>query len=96
MKKNEIFNCVDELRSKYFDLVWLARTHPDTPNQLAQKNIERIMNEHAADVDAFINSDNPDWQHGFNSGILAGMRYVSTLFNEGKEIADEEFPFLDT
>jgi hypothetical protein len=96
MKKIEIFNCVDELVGKYLDLVWLARTHPDIPDQLAQKNIERILREHPDEVNAYIESENRDWQHGFNSGMLAGMRYVATLFYEDKETADEEFPFLDT
>jgi hypothetical protein len=28
--------------------------------------------------------------------MLAGMRYVHSLAYEGKDIAEEDFPFLDT
>lgn len=37
-----------------------------------------------------------DWQHGFNSGCLAAFRYITLLIEEGKELAEEEFPDLDS
>ena len=37
-----------------------------------------------------------NWQHGFNSGMLAGLRYTLTCFELGIEQANEWFPELDT
>ena len=57
-----------------------------------------------------LKSDSGDWEHGFNSGMLACLRLVMTAQNReqftdddgeicwhgGVEDAIEEFPFLDT
>ena len=97
MKKQEIISAVQEFEKKYFDLVWLARVKPEFFNEKnVKENIDRIKEEYPVEVENYINSDNRDWDFGFNSGMLAGMRYVATLFYEDRETADEEFPFLDT
>ena len=31
----------------------------------------------------------PDWEHGFNSGVLAAMRFVYTAFDDTTEIMEE-------
>jgi hypothetical protein len=38
-----------------------------------------------------------DWQHGFNSGMLAATRLIrSYVQKEDIALAEEEFPLLDT
>jgi hypothetical protein len=97
MTKKEIINNVIELSEKYHDLVWFARTSPDNLHiKGVKENIERISNQYPIEIEEYISGENPDWQHGFNSGMLAGMRYVTELFYGDKETADNEFPFLDT
>jgi hypothetical protein len=43
-----------------------------------------------------LQSENGDWYHGFNSGMLAALRYVLTMDDLGIKQADEEFPMLDS
>ena len=95
MRKKELFEHLHPLVRKYMDLVWYARSDADSyPQQRegilnSQKKIEELYPKDIEDLD-----ENPDWQHGFNSGMLAGLRYIMTLDDEGKEIADDEFPEL--
>jgi hypothetical protein len=101
MKKKEILENIIELEDKYFDLVWYARKTEEDYNTIpkAKENMDRIQNQYPDEV-ASLYADDSNWEHGFNSGMLAGMRYIMTLFETGplggKEMADEEFPFLDT
>ncbi len=87
-----------EKEKKYFDLVWLARSRPQDylRNESVRRSVETIKFNYPEETEALADEDEGDWQHGFNSGMLAGLRYVLTLFEDGKEQADEEFPFLDT
>lgn len=116
----EIIDHLSELSAKYCDLVWYARSNPasDTdywetvPPQIrdgAFKSQMKVEEQHFDDVVALRN-DETNWQHGFNSGMLAGLRYVLTAFSDytiedengesiqcgGIEDAEEEFPCLDT
>ena len=103
--KKQIETAVIEMEEKYFDLVWFARRSEDALLVLTEKGVEPHKEAHAAvqriaslypkDVQELM-EDEDNWQHGFNSGILAGMRYVMTVFYDGQEAAEEEFPFLDT
>ena len=101
MKKKEILENVIELEDKYFDLVWYARKTLEDYNTIpkVKENVDRIEEMYPIETKNLINDDG-NWEHGFNSGMLAGMRYIMTLFETGplggKEMADEEFPFLDT
>ena len=95
MKKNDILNEVQKLESKYCDLVWYARSSPKHDHiKGVLENRKRIEESYPSEVESFL--DGPDWQHGFNSGMLAGMRYILDLFDNNKEEADEYFPMLDT
>jgi len=97
MKKQEIIDEVKNLESKYFDLVWYARSSPqnsDIPGVLI--NRKRIENAYPDELENLIDGDNPDYEYGFCSGMLAGMRYVLGIATYGKEDAEENFPFLDT
>lgn len=102
MKKKEILENIIELEDKYFDLVWYARKSPNDYDTIpkVKENVDRIEKLYPTETQD-LSSDTGDWEHGFNSGMLAGMRYIMTLYRSinkhgGKEVADEEFPFLDT
>ena len=110
---------IKEWENKYFDLVWYARKppkgHPEWDNWLpssiegAKNAMAKVEEKYPDEVDA-LRSDSGDWQHGFNSGMLACLRLVMTaqnreqILNEddepcwfgGVEDAIEEFPSLDT
>ena len=97
MTKKEIVKIVSELDQKYNDLVWFERSSPDNYHiKGVKENIERITKQYPSETDALINGSNTDWEHGFNSGMLAALRYILTMDELGKEQADEEFPMLDS
>ena len=94
----ELIESMEYLESKYQDLVWYARKsnrmrkeNPKT--RAAMLKVERKYPEEITNLTTF---ETGDWEHGFNSGMLAGMRYLITQMEEGKEIADKEFPELDS
>ena len=96
LRKSEVIDQICKKEEKYFGLVWYARTRPeniDIPG--VRENIAKVVKE-SPDEAAKLVSDSGDWQHGFHSGMLAGMRYVLALYEDGVEMAEEEFPFLDT
>jgi hypothetical protein len=103
--KKEIGELVSQMEEKYFDLVWFARRSEDAllvlteegvePHKEAHAAVRKIVSLYPADIQELM-QDEDNWQHGFNSGMLAGMRYVLTLMTDGEEVAAEEFPFLDT
>jgi hypothetical protein len=69
---------VRELMDKYFDLVWLARTKPNE-ELLSDEHYEimaavkKVEDKWPKDVKELYECDN-NWQHGFNSGMLACSR----------------------
>jgi hypothetical protein len=96
-----------EFQEKYFKLVWYARSHPDC--EVAKNPQSRVEEMYPDELDDL--RDAPDWNHGFNSGCLATMRYVMTALFPfdipdeenggtftvgGLDDAKEEFPMLDT
>ena len=97
MTKKELLQLIVEKEEKYFDLVWYARKSEEHYNTIpkVKENVDRIIEQYPEETQN-LSSEGGDWEHGFNSGMLAGMRYILTLDSEGKEQADEEFPFLDT
>jgi hypothetical protein len=97
MTKNEIIAEVEKFESKYCDLVWFARSSPDqdsVPGVFEKRN--QIVESYASEVWDLIDEKTGAWNHGFNSGMLAGMRFVLDLANCSKEDAIENFPFLDS
>jgi phage-related tail protein len=97
IKKQEIIDEVKNLERKYFDLVWYARSSSKNDHikgsKVNRKRIEKLYPEEVMDL---IKGNNRSWEHGFNSGMLAGMRYVLSMAVYGKEDAEADFPFLDT
>lgn len=96
---------LDSLEQKYYDLVWFARKHPfehhswySTPTKIREgafKAMMRVMEEYPEDVED-LQGESGDWHHGFNSGMLAALRLVSSAKHYGAEMALEFFPELDT
>ena len=62
----------------------------------SMKKINEIVENYPEETNSLLNDENPDWIHGFNSGMLAGIRYSLDLNIYGKEDADDFFPSLDT
>lgn len=70
---------LDELGEKYFDLVWYARKYPeDREIPEVNKQMTRVEEEYPLEIENYLNSNDPDWQHGFNSGALAIIRLLNT------------------
>lgn len=66
-----------ELEQKYFDLVWFARSRPENKNIPGVKaKLDKVKADYPKEVEA-LKSHNGDWQHGFNSGMLACSRLVT-------------------
>ena len=96
MKKKELIENLITKETKYTDLIWYARSRPENINiKGVGENKERIENSYPNEV-TDLQSENGDWHHGFNSGMVAALRYVLTMDDLGKEQADEEFPMLDS
>jgi hypothetical protein len=97
---------VCEMMEKYCSLVWLARSSPDpndeqwsdTPNEIFLKAFENqkiVQSKYTKEVNE-LSSEDGDFHHGFNSGMLAGLRYAVEMLTGDVEFARENFPELDT
>lgn len=96
MKKKELIENVITKETKYADLLWYARTSPDHINiKGVKENKDKIEKLYPNEVTE-LNSETADWQHGFNSGMVAALRYVLTMDDLGLEQANDEFPMLDS
>lgn len=77
--------------------MWYARSSSKDDHikeiKVKRKRIEELYPDEVKDL---IKGNNRSWEHGFNSGMLAGMRYVLSMAAYGKEDAEADFPFLDT
>lgn len=103
--KKEIKQLVSAMEHKYGRLVWFARRSEDNllilnedgvqENKLIFDKLKEIQELYPEEVVELMEEED-NWQHGFNSGMLAGMRYVMTLMELGQEYADEWFPELDS
>jgi hypothetical protein len=87
-----------ELEDKYFKLVWYARSNPEKHPPIAEyySEIRKMYPEETRDLHDI---EKGDWAHGFNSGMLACLRFVGGITSRSqmkKEFARREFPFLDT
>lgn len=95
---------VHTLLPKYETLVWYARKPPkgegywpETPADIrerAYKAIDEAERKYPKECEALA-GENGDWEHGFNSGMLAGLRYVLSALNN-RDQALQDFPELDT
>jgi len=88
---------LNDKENKYFDLVWYARSKPENFGiEGVKENIKRIQKQYPDDIEGLQSEEYGDWYHGFHSGCLAAFRYVTLLIEEGKELAEQEFPDLDS
>ena len=94
---------------KYAALVWYARkpnpankeawakfSTNDEIKQGALNEMARVEEMFPEEVTSLKRPPAGDWQHGFNSGVLAALRLVMTAASEGPETAEEFWPELDT
>lgn len=87
---------VIELANKYCELVWYARKRPeDRFNPACEKPIKEIEFKYPNEILTLQGVDG-DWEHGFNSGMLAALRLILDAESGHLEMALEEFPCLDT
>ena len=91
---------------KYERLVWFARSRPSSetdywksvPPEIkegalnAQSRVEEMFPDEVDDLKCPCCTD---WAHGFNSGVLAGLRYALAYADDPND-AEEMFPELDT
>lgn len=89
-RKHKLIEELQEIDNKYFDLVWFARCKDTT-----QPAFKKVMKKYPKEVKA-LREDDTNWEHGFNSGMLAGARLFMSIVENRKEEGYEEFPFLDT
>jgi len=91
-------NNLEQKLQKYEDLVKYARVQPEHLEfPLVQELLERVSQNYKEEIEALsIIGESGSWEHGFNSGCLAILRYLQTAEEFGIETAEEEFPMLDT
>ena len=82
------------LMEKYYDLVWLARKKSEDFENPIKLQIDKVCNKYPEESVKILDGENTNWEHGFNSGMLACLRLVSCARIYPENI--EEFPFLDT
>ena len=98
MKTKELKELIAKKYDKYNNLLWYARSKPEDININGVKEArERVEREFAEEV-AELEGDPSNWQHGFHSGCCAAFSYVLTCLDRrmGLEVAEEEFPMLDS
>ncbi len=77
---------IETMQEKYCDLVWYARSHAKSPEGIASMRAEgrpEYIVEGAIAAVAKVEARYPaetesisDWDHGYNSGWLAALRWV--------------------
>ena len=106
--KNCIKNTNEDItkRSKlYLNLVALARSNPDDDSY--QDRVEHIKSEIGEEVYEKelekLMSEECDWTHGFNSGMLSSTRlygdllqYIPDVYENEETGDDEEYPIENT
>lgn len=89
---------IKHLESKYESLIWFARkSKDDIRNSKEVKNqVEKVIQMYPEECAYLKSAYFGNWQHGFNSGILAAARLVQDLLCMSPEKAYENFPDLNT
>ncbi len=84
-KLQRLDEALSKFLHKYFDLVWLARADMDKliKEEIYEglASIKRIEKEYPDNVKELYESED-NWQHGFNSGVLAFARYISDYIED--------------
>jgi hypothetical protein len=96
---------LQDMEMKYERLVWFARKPPEDDPwwDTIRPDIKTAAHEAMADMErdypkevASLKGESGDWEHGFNSGMLAAIRWVWSASGEGVSHANAMFPELDT
>lgn len=88
---------IKELEQKYFELVWFMRNR----EYKSPKLLREVEDKYPKETTALLSDDGGCyWEHGFNSGCLAMLRFILTATDRSKfaglKQAKEDFPELDT
>lgn len=98
--KKAIELMIENCNNKYFELVWYARKDKDELIENEQYEIihtmQKIEIKYPEEISRLTDYDMSDWEHGFNSGMLAASRLYLSMIEESVEQALEDFPMLDS
>ncbi len=92
--KKEVLEMAIKQEEKYVELVWFARSGRNLHIPAVVLQRERIEKMYPEEVKKL--QGEWDWEHGFNSGMLAGMRLITSMMEVDVEHAEENFPELDS
>ena len=95
-REKSIADRIDQIMEKYFDLVWMARR--DEALMKARPDIRKTFNKLVAKYPGELQklqSEEGDWTHGFNSGMLACSRLLAAYampydYKKDGEIKNDE------
>jgi hypothetical protein len=93
--KQQVLEMAVKQEEKYVELVWFARSGRNLHIPAVVIQRERIEGMYPEEV-KHIQGESGDWAHGFNSGMLAGMRLITSMMEIDVEHAEENFPELDS
>ena len=96
--KQQLIEEVNQLERKYEMLVWYARKSAEQIATIEDVGIaaREVIRDYPEEVTSLHSPLFGDWQHGFNSGMLAGMRFVYDALKYGIEDAHDSFPDLNS
>lgn len=92
-----------QFMSKYLDLIWFARANPDQlveneEYEVAQKvvkSLQEMVDKYPIETQELFDDDS-NWQHGFNSGVLAYARFLSSYCEDGLwEVCEENKDMIE-
>ena len=86
---------------KHEKLVWWARKPPASDpswDDFGELTKTSTLNECSRIEELYPDETSgfTDFDHGFNSGVLAALRWILTAEDSCIEVADKQFPDLDT
>ena len=93
--KKEVLEISIEYQHKYEELVWYARSGRNIHMPVVMTHRKRIEEMYPKEIED-LSGEHSDWSHGFNSGMLAGMRLITSMMLIDSEHATENFPELDS
>jgi hypothetical protein len=98
MNSKELQKLIEKKYKKYNRLLWYDRIRPEWMTLAVVAELKKRIEKEFSDEVAELHSENSNWHSGFHSGCCAAFSYVLTCLDKklGLEVADEEFPMLDT
>jgi hypothetical protein len=95
---SELAAALKAMHDRYSWVVWYMRHDSARAEQCLPPDVlAGVMMSLASVEDAYGDSiPDDDWDHGFNCGVLAALRYVMMAQSHGIKAAQDEFPNLDS